>query len=126
MVLRDRLTGTAYDLHQRPTVTFTATAAGTLAGRFALEQNLTRVTGLPAAATAARLALWPNPATGATVRLTVPGGVAETAPVLVLDAAGRVVRRAALGTAGTLDVRGLAPGVYAVRCGGATARLVIE
>ncbi len=128
LVLRDRLTGTAYDLHQRPTLAFTAAQAGELRGRFAVEVNLGRVTGLTPALTAPKLALWPNPATSgtATVRLTVPGGVDATAPVTVLDAAGRVVRRTVLSAESALDVRGLPAGVYAVRCAGATARLVVE
>ena len=45
------------------------------------------------------------------------------------DALNRVVRRAALpaqATALTLDVTGLAPGVYTVRCAAATARLLVE
>ena len=49
--------------------------------------------------------------------------------VLVLDAVGRVVRRqqlAAQAAAATLDLTGLPAGVYAVRCGTATARLVVE
>ncbi|MBC7447851.1 MAG: T9SS type A sorting domain-containing protein, partial [Hymenobacteraceae bacterium] len=67
--------------------------------------------------------LFPNPATSM-VRLTLPAGTAAIATVL--DAASRVVRRAAVDAYHPLDVRGLAPGVYAVRVGAATARLVIE
>ena len=127
IVLRDRLTGTAYDLTTHPTVVFTADRAGTLTGRFALEVNAGRVTGVAASAAArARLAVWPNPATGPSVRLTLPVGTAPTAGVMVLDAAGRVVRTARLTTAGTLNVAGLPVGIYAVRVGSATARLVIE
>jgi hypothetical protein len=50
-------------------------------------------------------------------------------PVLVLDALGREVRRQSLparATTATLDLRGLAPGLYVVRCGAATGKLVVE
>ena len=50
-----------------------------------------------------------------------------TEPATLLDGLGRVVRTTPL-TAGaaTLDVRGLASGLYMVRCGGAARRLVVE
>ncbi|MBF9239898.1 IPT/TIG domain-containing protein [Hymenobacter sp. BT683] len=69
------------------------------------------------------LGLWPNPA-HETVRLAGP---ARTA-VLVVNALGQVVRRTRLDSAGavTLNVRGLAPGVYGVRAGTAVRRLVVE
>ena len=69
------------------------------------------------------LRVWPNPAS--TV-LHVQGGSADAnAEVVVLDVLGRVVRRVRLGrTAGTatmdtatVDVSGLAPGIYVVRAG---------
>lgn len=75
----------------------------------------------------AGLALFPNPAT-ATTRLTLP---ADPAPRLVqlFDALGREVRRqpvAAHATATDLPLAGLVPGVYLVRCGLATTRLLVE
>ena len=71
----------------------------------------------------AHFALYPNPATG-TVRLAHPPATKTTA--LLLDAAGREVRRASIGFDGALDVSGLPPGLYLVRIGTATARLVVE
>ncbi len=120
--LLDRLTGTRYDLRTQPTMRFTTARAGELRGRFALEINGSRVTGLAATP---KLAVWPNPTTADAVHLTLPSLAAEAA-VTVLDAAGRVVKRATVPADGTLDVRGLTPGVYAVRVGAAMARLVIE
>ena len=69
------------------------------------------------------LTLAPNPA-HATVLLT--GAPASTTATL-LAGLGRTVRtlETPTGTA-TLDLRGLAPGVYTVRAGAATRRLVIE
>ena len=63
------------------------------------------------------------------VRLTWPEATATPRPVQVLDGLGREVRRLVLpvrATATALDVQGLAPGLYLVRCGAATARLVME
>jgi hypothetical protein len=79
------------------------------------------------ASTTATLALAPNPAKEFT-RLTLP---ADAAPRLVqlLDALGREVRRqpvAANATSADLSLAGLAAGVYFVRCGLSTKRLVVE
>ena len=68
--------------------------------------------------------LFPNPAHG-TATLRLPAG----APRLPLtDALGRVVRRypAPVGSDAKLDLRGLPAGVYSVRCGQFTQRLVVE
>jgi hypothetical protein len=64
----------------------------------------------------------------AATRLTLP---ADAAPRLVqlLDALGREVRRqpvAANATSADLSLAGLAAGVYFVRCGLSTNRLVVE
>jgi hypothetical protein len=68
------------------------------------------------------LRLYPNPAHDV-VRLTGAPGATAT----VLDGCGRVVRTIALPDGTTaLDVRGLPVGVYAVRVGAATRRLVVE
>jgi sarcosine oxidase gamma subunit len=75
------------------------------------------------AAAGAALVVVPNPATGR-VQLTLP----PTAPSAeLLDALGRLVRTvpATAGVA-TLDVAGLAPGLYLVRAAGQVARLVVE
>lgn len=92
-----------------------------------------RLTGLaPTAARAVTPAegftLAPNPAT-AQVRLSWPEASATARPVQVLDGLGRAVRRLELparATSAALDVQGLAPGLYLVRCGAATGRLVVE
>ncbi|GAB3875784.1 hypothetical protein GCM10028824_32090 [Hymenobacter segetis] len=101
-----------------------------------------RVSNLSLAARAARPAevftLAPNPAghgpTGqgpatAQVRLSCPEATATPRPLLLLDNLGRTVRRQELparATTATLDVQGLVPGLYLVRCGTATSRLVVE
>ncbi|MBF9219580.1 T9SS type A sorting domain-containing protein [Hymenobacter ruricola] len=75
------------------------------------------------------LSIFPNPAHGrATVQLPA---VAGTATLTILDALGRAVRtQTATGSQTELNLRGLAPGLYAVRVatGGtsATQRLVVE
>jgi hypothetical protein len=92
-----------------------------------------RLTGLiPTATHAATPAeiftLSPNPAT-TQVRLSWPEASATARPVLVLDGLGRQVRQLELparATAAVLDVQGLAPGLYVVRCGAATGKLVVE
>ncbi|UOQ98441.1 T9SS type A sorting domain-containing protein [Hymenobacter sp. 5317J-9] len=74
-----------------------------------------------------RFALAPNPAT-ATVSVVWPETTAA-ASIQVLDMLGREVRRQELPfhtSAATLDVTGLAPGMYVVRCGGATSQLQVE
>jgi hypothetical protein len=65
------------------------------------------------------LTLAPNPAHDA-VQLT---GTAS--PAILLDALGRTVRTYPAG-ATTLNLRGLVPGLYTVRAGGAVRRLVVE
>ncbi|GAB2854179.1 hypothetical protein [Hymenobacter ruber] len=94
-----------------------------------------RLTGLATATRAATPAevftLSPNPASPATapVRLSWPEATAAPRPLLVLDNLARTVRRQELparATTATLDVQGLPPGLYLVRCGTAIARLVVE
>ena len=78
------------------------------------------------AAAEAALPLYPNPAQGhATVQL-LPG--AAKMPLLLLDALGREVRRYPIptGTEATLDLRGLPVGVYVLRSGSSSQRLVVE
>lgn len=75
-------------------------------------------TGLAAAAARPHLTLWPNPTTG-TVRIS-----GATTKVEVSDALGRVVRTL---PATTEEVRlDLPAGLYLVRAGAATERLVVE
>ncbi|MGY3091174.1 hypothetical protein ACVWYF_004240 [Hymenobacter sp. UYAg731] len=96
-----------------------------------------RLTGLPlatrAAAPAEIFTLAPNPAghgpATAQVRLSWPEAAAAPRLLLLLDGLGREVRRQLLparATTATLEVQGLVPGLYLVRCGAATTRLVVE
>ncbi|MDO7852720.1 FG-GAP-like repeat-containing protein [Hymenobacter convexus] len=84
-------------------------------------------TAAQSATPASGLALHPSPAqTSAT--LTLAAGPSARA-VVVVDALGRVVRQQTLpAQSGTLvlDLARLQPGLYTVRCGAATARLVID
>lgn len=72
--------------------------------------------------------LAPNP-TASLVRLTWPEASPAARAVQVLDALGREVRRQELPArtgSSTLDVAGLAPGLYMVRCGAAASRLQVD
>lgn len=88
--------------------------------------NITALASRPATALSS-LACFPNPArTQATLRLPA---ASEAATATLLDAQGRTVRTyplSAHATTATLDLSGLAPGLYVVRCGAATGRLVVE
>ncbi len=88
--------------------------------------SLSGTTGLPDednTAATSQLTLSPNPA-HTTVQLTGATGATAT----LLDGLGRVVGTAPIGPEGTatLDVRALAPGLYLLRAGRATRRLVVE
>lgn len=78
--------------------------------------------GLVAALTMPNFYLLPNPAHERAALIGLPAGAPT---VQVLDALGRVVRTQPA-SAATLDLRGLAPGVYVVRAGAAARRLVVE
>ncbi len=81
----------------------------------------------PDAAAPAALSLSPNPAHGA-LWLTTPAitGTTTTTGTL-LDGVGRVVRTFNLtGERTRLDIQGLTPGVYTVRVGAQTRRVVVE
>ncbi|GAA4037419.1 hypothetical protein GCM10022409_23040 [Hymenobacter glaciei] len=83
-------------------------------------------TNTPASAEA--FALAPNPTAGL-VQLSWPDASAATRRVQLFDALGREVRRQQLPAhtrATTLDVAGLTPGLYVVRCGTSTNRLQVE
>jgi hypothetical protein len=89
---------------------------------------LNSVTAARTAAPAEIFTLAPNP-TAALVRLAWPEAATVSRPIQVLDALGREVRRQELPartTEATLDVAGLAPGLYMVRCGTAASRLQVE
>jgi hypothetical protein len=114
---------------------FESTAGFGPSALFSVTPNafVARLNGLvPTAARAALPAevftLAPNPAT-AQVRLRWPEATPAPRPVQLLDNLGREVRRLLLparATTAALDVQGLAPGLYVVRCGAAVGRLVVE
>ena len=59
----------------------------------------------------------------------LPAPAETAAAAVLLDALGREVRRYAVparATEALLDLGGLAPGLYLVRCGAAVGRLVVE
>ena len=106
-----------------------ASAATTAVGFLASLLTTPLATGAPTAR--ADVDVFPNPARGrATVQLPATAGPPAT--LALLDALGRAVRTqtAAPGTAVELDLRGLAPGLYAVRvtvgATTATRKLVVE
>ncbi|MBO2008240.1 IPT/TIG domain-containing protein [Hymenobacter negativus] len=73
------------------------------------------------------LALYPNPAQG-TTKLNLPA-LPQVRTVLLLDVVGRELRRFSLpadASAVPLNLAGLAPGLYTVRCDAASAPLVVE
>jgi len=82
----------------------------------------------PAAAPAPALAVFPSPAHGrAVLRLPMPAATAR--PLAVFDALGRPVRALTVPAQATevpLDLTGLASGLYLLRAGAATGRLVVE
>ena len=111
-------------------LTGTTGAINDLSGDVLLAR-LTNATALPvrpAASPAAPLACFPSPAHGsATLRL--PASSPRARPISISDALGRPVRQATLPAhtaQATLSLTGLAPGLYLVRCGAATGRLVVE
>ncbi|HEX8326445.1 MAG TPA: zinc-dependent metalloprotease family protein [Hymenobacter sp.] len=83
-----------------------------------------RTVAVPAGV-AARLQVWPNPARGA----VSVGGIAPGKAVQLIDLTGRVLLSAVLPADGPLQLQlpsGLAPGLYVVRSGGQSQRLVVE
>ena len=89
--------------------------------------NANALTARPGTAAPA-LACFPNPArTAATLRL--PASTPEPRTTTLADALGREVRRLpvpARATSAILDLAGLTPGLYVVRCGAAAGRLMVE
>ena len=79
------------------------------------------------AAAPAAQSVYPNPARTAAI-WALPSAP-QARPVQVYDAQGREVRRQELASQASrvvLDVRSLAPGVYLIRCGQFTTRLVVD
>ena len=107
-------------------ITLNGTTSNTMAyvARFA---STALATHAPAALAEA-FTLAPNPTAGL-VHLSWPNASAAPRPVQLFDALGREVRRQQLPArtrAATLDVAGLAPGLYVVRCGPGASRLRVE
>jgi hypothetical protein len=103
-----------------------ASVQNTLTG-FLAALNRTALATTSPASLAGSLSLAPNPARGSAT-LALPAAPAAR-PVRVLDALGRAVAQATLpahATTTALDLRCLAPGLYTVRCGPASGRLVVE
>lgn len=123
VLLEDAVTGRSTDLTQNPSYAFHSDA--NYAGqRFTLRFTAGRVSGVAADLAASALSVFPNPASG-TVRVSAPAG----ATVRVFDALGRPVRTVridAAGTEATLALDGLRAGLYTVRAGAASQKLVIE
>lgn len=88
------------------------------------DPNASLATKASAATPAAQL--FPNPAHG-TATLRLPAGTPRL-PLTLTDALGRTVRRypAPAAPETELDLRGLPAGVYVVRCGQLSQRLVME
>lgn len=119
LVLTDALAGTRTPLAAGTRYAFTL--AGTSApGRFALELSAAGpLATSPAQALAARLEVYPNPASGSfRVVLPLPAGTAAPALAELTNTLGQLVRRVPLAAGpgqsvvGEASVRGLAPGVY--------------
>ncbi len=125
VVLLDRLTGTRYALTTQPIIHLTATRANEeILDRFALELNGNRILHTPALTPATpAITLWPNPAT-TTVHLTAT----PQTPAELLDATGRLIRQTATDETGAtvLNLTDVPAGVYMVRCGSQTKRLVVK
>lgn len=123
VVLEDAVTGASQDLTSNPTYSFHSDA--NYAGqRFTLRFTAGRVTGLATDLSASALSLYPNPATGS-VRVSAAAG----SVVRVFDAVGRQVRTLridAVGTETTLSLTGLQAGLYTVRAGAASQKLVVQ
>lgn len=128
VALLDHKLGTRTPLAVGASYSFAATQAGADATRFGVELTPAgTVTGtslllLPPSA----FTIWPNPV-AATGELQV-SGVAPHMTLQVLDATGRAVRQVAADITGSahLTVQGLTPGIYTLRAGPATRRLVVE
>ena len=102
-----------------------ATALTAFVGRLSGLVSATRTAAAPQP-----LAFIPNPA-AASRQVSLTGLVSANAPtaIVVADRLGRQVYRQLLpahATTATLDLRGLAPGLYVVRCGAASGKLIVE
>jgi FG-GAP-like repeat/Secretion system C-terminal sorting domain len=127
--LDDALTGTSHELTTTP-YALTLPVGEMAPGRFQLRLTLGGVLGVAPTADvlASALSLSPNPARE-TVQVQLAHQATENTAVTILDARGAVVRtvRSALGsTTTTVAVGDLPAGVYVVRVGARTQRLVVQ
>jgi GH35 family endo-1,4-beta-xylanase len=133
-VLRDNQTGTFFDLSQ-PTGYAVSLSAGTTTGRFTLLLRPSSPLATASAALAEQVMLFPNPAHGGDLSLSLPATLSQQAiEVQVLNTLGQTVARhiSAPGTSATrpLALPALAQGVYTVRlqtsAGVISKRLTVE
>ena len=130
-VLEDVLTGQRTPLVVGTSYSFTATASGSLDGRFWLDLSGATPLATQAGALQAALTLYPNPTHDGQATLLVPAGTAA-GQVQVLDALGRLVRQQPLAAGGrtTLQLADLPAGLYVIRVQAgseqATRRLTIN
>ncbi|WP_201979739.1 beta strand repeat-containing protein [Hymenobacter rubidus] len=118
--LRDALTGQQINLLQQASYTFSTAGAAAIAGRFSLGFALAAPLATPAGLSAASVSVFPNPAhTGVTVLVPAVDGARQVQLTLLNSLGQRVSEKTVpLGTAGaqaTLDVSGLAAGIYTLR-----------
>ena len=95
--------------------------------------NMAGVTAVRQGNAGQAMTLFPNPASGGRFRVVLSGGTGGSTPadgwLRVLDAQGRQVRKFPVPLAARetmVEAGGLATGIYLVRWGAATARLLIE
>lgn len=118
VALYDALTGTTLPLTAESRYAFTTAKAGEQTNRFRLLFG-----NVTASAATESLTVYPNPA-----KATVRVAGATAAAVELVDALGRVVRTQTLtnGAEAMLNLMGIPAGVYTVRAGAQTTRLVVE
>jgi endo-1,4-beta-xylanase len=118
--LRDAQTGTMFDLSQ-PTGYAVNLAAGNAAtGRFSLVITANRVLATAPASISQQVAVYPNPAQGGNVSLSLPASLSQhSVEVSLLNALGQTVLRQTLAASADLvrplALPGLAQGIYTVR-----------
>ncbi|WP_246074112.1 Ig-like domain-containing protein [Hymenobacter jeollabukensis] len=130
IVLTDMLTGQRIDLRHQPDYQFAAVATAPVTGRFFLNlvpgaNPLATTTGL----TASNVSVFPNPTHQAVTVLVPAVRGAATVEATLLSVLGQTVHQQkaelpATGTRLTLDVSGLASGVYMLRLQAASATLI--
>ncbi|MBC7447064.1 MAG: T9SS type A sorting domain-containing protein, partial [Hymenobacteraceae bacterium] len=132
VLLEDALTGTAHELTAATPYALTLPAGAVAPTRLRLRLTARPgdVTGLHPAAGAEALALTlsPNPTHDA-VRLSVSDAAVTNTTIAIMDLRGAVVRTQTLNagrTDATLSVNGLPAGIYVVRVGRLTRRLVVQ